>query len=196
MLSDGSLGSVASATAVSCLAMFAEQGGPGEMTAKDATLRRIAIVLASLPQPVSQKLLGSLQADMRTQVKVALQQLSDVDPLERRRALDGFARSLKQPAGSNPNQSDAAEVVFSRAALNARISSMLRNKLLQADFNPNSPFAFLQHVDDNQLLTQLASERPQTLADRLGIHSAQSCGSLVARFDLRVRQRRCDESLI
>ncbi len=170
--------------------MFAEQGGPGKMTAKDATLRRIAIVLASLPQPVSQKLLGSLQADMRTEVKAALQQLSDVDPLERRRALDGFARSLKQPSGSNPNQSDAAEVVFSRAALNARdqLDAAAQSHQTPAkDFNPNSPFAFLQNVDDNQLLTQLASERPQTLAIVLASIPPSHAARLLPRFDLRVR---------
>ncbi len=168
--------------------MFAEQGGPGEMTAKDATLRRIAIVLASLPQPVSQKLLGSLQADMRTQVKVALQQLSDVDPLERRRALDGFARSLKQPAGSNPNQSDAAEVVFSRAALNARDQlDAATQQTAAGTLIPIRHSRFLQNVHDNQLLTQLASERPQTLAIVLASIPPSHAARLLPRFDLRVR---------
>jgi flagellar motor switch protein FliG len=150
--------------------------------AKEASMRRIAIVLASLPEPVAQRLLGSLQADSQRQVRAAINSLADVDPLERRRALDGFALSLRQGNSNTSTSSDAAELVFSRNAvegLSERSSSVSSEK--------SKPLDFLKDVDDDELLLHLTGELPQTLAIILASISPSQAARVLPRLDVHVR---------
>lgn len=170
--------------------------------AKEATMRRIAIVLASLPQPVAQRLLGTLQNDSQQLVRAALGSLADVDPLERRRALDGFATSLRNDHGkrgphSATNSSDAAEIIFSRTAmrnLNEREANGSRSGDLthedqreHASGQKPATFAFLRDVDDESLVAHLSGEMPQTLAIILASISPAQAARVLPRLDVKVR---------
>ena len=164
--------------------------------AKEATLRRIAIVLASLPQPVAQRLLGSLQSESQQQVRAALGSLADIDPLERRRAMDGFAMSLRgtppgQGNASSRNSSDAAEIVFSRVAMQnldeqAKHTAKTQTQPRPIETKP-SKFDFLANVADQALASHLAGEMPQTLAIILANMSPQQAARILPRLDVRVR---------
>lgn len=171
-------------------------------TAKEATMRRIAIVLASLPQPVAQRLLGSLQNDSQQLVRAALGSLVDVDPLERRRALDGFASSLRNDHGKRSHQfsahkTDAAEVVFSRTAMRNLDEREPERSLPGHDFHDSreqryddqkpARFAFLKDVDDESLVAHLSGEMPQTLAIILASISPAQAARVLPRLDFNVR---------
>ncbi len=64
---------------------------------RDAALRRIAIVLSSLPAPIASQLLGSVDPDSKRLLRQTMTSLSDVDPLERQRALQAFKGSFQHP---------------------------------------------------------------------------------------------------
>ncbi|MGV3483613.1 MAG: FliG C-terminal domain-containing protein [Planctomycetaceae bacterium] len=149
--------------------------------AREASLRRIAIVLESLPESVAQRLLGTLQTDSQRQVRLALGSLSDVDPLERRRALDGFANSLRQ--GKTSPSSDAAEVVFSRAAIR-NLNERTDEPVAPAS---TSPLGFLLDVEDEALVAHLSGELPQTLAIILASISPAQAARVLPRLDVSVR---------
>lgn len=163
--------------------------------AKESAMRRIAIVLASLPQPIAQRLLGSLQSDNQQMVRVALSSLEDVDPLERKRALDGFAKSLRSSSSRHQDAnapSDAAEIVFSRTALRSlpsRDPAPGRNVPHDSSASERSakPLAFLMDVDDETLVTHLSGEMPQTLAIILASISPSQAARVLPRLDVRVR---------
>lgn len=157
-------------------------------------MRRIAIVLASLPEPVAQKLLGSLPRENQRVVRAALGSLSDVDPLEQRRALDGFAVSLRQDRVHQSKNSDAAEVVFSRAAIRslhdraAEHSAGESGQWKSSDHDePAAPLAFLLDVDDETLVAHLKGEMPQTLAIILASISPAQAARVLPRLEPAVR---------
>ena len=161
---------------------------------KDAAMRRIAIVLASLPEPVAQKLLGSLPRDNQRVVRAALGSLSDVDPLEQRRALDGFAVSLRQDRTHQSKNSDAAEVVFSRAAIRSLHDRAADHpggesgQWKSSDHDePAAPLAFLLDVDDETLVAHLKGEMPQTLAIILASISPAQAARVLPRLEPAVR---------
>ena len=168
--------------------------------ANESTMRRIAIVLASLPEPVAQRLLGSLHSDSQRSIRAALGSLSDVDPLERRRALDGFANSLRKGRSPGNNHDDVAEIVFSRAAIrslkdpsqglnsNDNVSGATSGSAPAANTRkPPAPLAFLLDVDDETMVAHLSGEMPQTLAIILASISPAQAARVLPRLDVTVR---------
>jgi flagellar motor switch protein FliG len=163
--------------------------------ATDATMRRIAIVLASLPEPVAQRLLGSLPRENQRLVRTALGTLSDVDPLEQRRALDGFAHSLRKDKTTSQRTSDAAEIVFSRTAIRnlneqadeRRSNDSSQRHSNQDEANSATPLGFLLDVDDETLVAHLKGELPQTLAIILASISPSQAARVLPRLDTAVR---------
>ena len=63
---------------------------------REAMLRRVAIVLSSLPGPVAADLLGEIDADTKKAVRRTMASLTDVDPLEQKRALHAFKISSRR----------------------------------------------------------------------------------------------------
>ena len=170
--------------------------------ANESTMRRIAIVLASLPEPVAQRLLGSLQSDSQRSVREALRSLSDVDPLEHRRALDGFANSLRKDKTQGSKNDDAAEIVFSRAAVrnlnstSQEFGSNTNDQRSNPDGasaptsgtgKPAAPLAFLLDVDDDAMVEHLSGEMPQTLAIILASISPAQAARVLPRLDITMR---------
>ena len=70
---------------------------------REAMLRRVAIVLSSLPATVAASLLGEIDADTKLAVRRTMMSLADVDPLEQKRALHAFKISV-QKSGASRNQ--------------------------------------------------------------------------------------------
>ena len=56
--------------------------------ANESTMRRIAIVLASLPEPVAQRLLGSLHSDSQRSIRAALGSLALPFEVSKTRVMD------------------------------------------------------------------------------------------------------------
>ncbi len=154
------------------------------MTAeREAALRRIAIVLSSLPATVSARLLGDLDADSKLRVRRTMTSLADVDPLERKRALQAFSGTIRQrqsepsPDGdemmlTSVRVSNLANPVASRNPRSAPSTRDEDSGAATASPHPSpatqpvlaSDLSFLGDVDDDSLVSAVAGEHPQTVA--------------------------------
>lgn len=155
--------------------------------AKAAALRRVAIVLSSLPEATASKLLGDLDAESQRAVGRALRELDDVDPLEQRRALDGFARSVRQRRSPLAGQNDAAEVVFSQVALQRGDRPATGDKPASGGADPEGRFAFLRDCDDDQLAATVRGEHPQTIAIILASLAPRKAATLLPKLGVVLR---------
>ncbi len=160
---------------------------------KVAALRRVAIVLSSLPDATARRLLASLEPDHQRSVRATISHLDDVDPLERRRALDGFTHSMRNGRPSLAGENDAAEIVLSRVALHrddARLSARSQaNSANDADARSgnSSAFAFLSTVDDDAIAHRIKEEHPQTVAIVLAAISPRQAARLLAKLGVALR---------
>jgi flagellar motor switch protein FliG len=159
-----------------------------------ASLRRIAIVLRDLPESTAAKLLADLGPQARARVGRELANLVDVDPMERKRALESFAGSLKRQAsrydevrggrldGYDSDSFDQATDDMNprptgpQTARNSRVPSAYYpgpssdgSDRFESPSNaqatpPPSALAFLDQVTDGELMEVLGDEHPQTKA--------------------------------
>lgn len=146
-----------------------------------ASLRRIAIVLQDLPDAVASRLLADLGPQLRTRVRHELRNLVDVDPVERKRAIESFTGSLKQhAAGHNAGSDDGRESRFrNRANIDSLVEDELnltsgsanppesprwRNTASAQPASPRHTLEFLDQLDDDDLYALLGDEHPQTKA--------------------------------
>ncbi len=158
---------------------------------REAALRRIAIVMSSLPVPIASRLLGSLDAETTRTVRRSMTALSDVDPLERKRALQAFSGSLRQQQ-SNPKPTSEDEIL-----LTAVRRSETTPDSLQAKANaPDSPgiskdalssLAFLGDVEDDNLVRMVAGEHPQTVALVLAAIAPAQAARVLPRLEPNLR---------
>ena len=164
---------------------------------REAMLRRVAIVLSSLPAPVAANLLGEIDADTKVAVRRTMMSLSDVDPLEQKRALHAFKVSVqkpeaspdqfqassdreaipKQPAQSQTQGNASSRVVRSNSG-NAQANTAGD---MPADSNASQhPLAFLEQVDENVLANLLKTERPQIVATVLASINPEHAARILA----------------
>jgi flagellar motor switch protein FliG len=142
---------------------------------REAALRRVAIVLSSLPAPVASQLLSTFDTDSVRRLRHAMTSLADVDPLEHRRALLAFKGSLSHPAdpSSRSRQQPATgtddEVSIGSSAEQGTtgagsrvVPSSIPDQ--QSPSNRDNQLAFLADVDDDTLVGMLRGEHPQTIA--------------------------------
>lgn len=164
---------------------------------REAMLRRVAIVLSSLPAPVAANLLGEIDADTKVAVRRTMMSLSDVDPLEQKRALHAFKVSVQKPDAS-PDQflaSSDREVIPKQAAQpqsqGSAASRVVRSNSgnvqtnatgdVPADANVSQhPLAFLEQVDEKVLANLLKTERPQIVATVLASINPEHAARILA----------------
>ena len=162
---------------------------------REAMLRRVAIVLSSLPAPVAANLLGEIDADTKVAVRRTMMSLSDVDPLEQKRALHAFKVSVQKPEAS-PDQfqasSDgaaAANQTPSRGNAGSRVvrsnpETTQANATVASSVDSNKgrhPLAFLEQVDEQVLVDLLKTERPQIVATVLASIKPEHAARVLAR---------------
>lgn len=162
---------------------------------REAMLRRVAIVLSSLPAPVAANLLGEIDADTKVAVRRTMMTLSDVDPLEQKRALHAFKVSV-QKSEASPDQfqasSDgaaAANQTPSRGNAGSRVvrsnpETTQANATVASSVDSNEgrhPLAFLEQVDEQVLVDLLKTERPQIVATVLASIKPEHAARVLAR---------------
>lgn len=160
-----------------------------------AALRRVAIVLSSLPEAMATRLLGELSSDQQHAVQAAVRGLADIDPLERRRTLDAFAASMRRGQAASARENDAAEIVLSQVAQQhsaaapggapAARPTAPRPAGAAADGPP--PLDFLRHVDDDRLAEQVCDEHPQTIAIILASIAPAQAARILPKFTAEIR---------
>lgn len=135
-----------------------------------ASLRRIAIVLRDLPESVALKLLDEIGPEARRRVQREVRMLVDVDPMERKRALESFAGSIKRHAARQldhrvpPGRSSDLPTNDSVVNNHPTDDNVHRSDQSPTEPQPGRPLEFLDRVDDDDLLSLLEDEHPQTKA--------------------------------
>ncbi len=152
----------------------------------EAALRRVAIVLSSLPETTVAQLMTGLGGEQQRAVRTAMSRLSDVDPLERRRVLDAFAASVRRGNTPLASENDAAEIVLSRVALQHHERAPKHRG--QAVAAQTAPLAFLSDVDDDALAAEIRQEHPQTIAIILASLAPAQAARMMQRLDVTTRQ--------
>ncbi|MEM6363307.1 MAG: FliG C-terminal domain-containing protein [Planctomycetota bacterium] len=155
-------------------------------------MRRIAIVVRDLPSTLAGKLLASLDAVSRQKLRVELARLLDIDPNERRRALESFTGSMRrevrrdgQSRGAATAKSNGAyaagdgvadtlELSGTRPSTHRGVASQIfpsssQSSDVDRDANLASPVSDhfgtqLYGVSNADLMSLLKAERAQTVA--------------------------------
>ncbi|QEG42732.1 FliG C-terminal domain-containing protein [Roseimaritima ulvae] len=141
-----------------------------------AAIRRTAILLSSLPAETSRQMLSKLPPLKRAMLKRAIAELSDVDPLERRQAMQQFLRSATAPPPA-----DQRRATYSGDA--DPHSSSLAGAPPSGDVPvADTPLSFLGSVPDHVLLTAIEGEHPQTIAIVLASLQPQQAARLLPRL--------------
>ncbi|GAA5510687.1 FliG C-terminal domain-containing protein [Novipirellula caenicola] len=167
---------------------------------RDASLRRVAIVLSSLPSPVSAKLLASFDDAMRRSLRRTMTSLSDVDPLERQRALQAFKGSLEsqqqRPARSSDGRLDEIQLQSNTINSNSSAaSSVVKHDRESAaptgsDSIPHTHTAlsFLGDTEDEVLVAVIDGEHPQAIALVLASISPAQAARILPQLDGAVQK--------
>ncbi|MEM8667543.1 MAG: FliG C-terminal domain-containing protein [Planctomycetota bacterium] len=105
---------------------------------RDAMLRRVAIVLSSLPASVANQILGTMGMDSIAAVRRTMTTLADVDPLERQRALQAFRVSMQQqpapvPSSAAPAVPNPAPAVSNLAPAVSNLAPGVPNAAIPAE---------------------------------------------------------------
>lgn len=164
---------------------------------REAMLRRVAIVLSSLPAPVAAQLLGSIDPQTKQAVRRTMTSLSDVDPLERRRALRAFKVSVeKLPNPNSPETNTAAkhnpiedEVAISASPETSHVGSRVVSSTVSVarSAEDSLPLSFLGDVQDDILVSLLAVEHPQAVALVLASIAPAQAARVLPRLDPKVQ---------
>ncbi len=176
---------------------------------RDAMLRRVAIVLSSLPAPLSAQLMGSIDPESKRAISRTITTLSDVDPLERRRALHAFKMSVERqprshdvaPANSHansdlgnrvqpasPDRFDSSSASAAAALANHPIARVVSaSEVKSATETSSSPLSFLNDVDEATLVRLLAVEHPQAVALVLASIAPEQAARVLPQLESRVQ---------
>jgi flagellar motor switch protein FliG len=172
---------------------------------REAMLRRVAIVLSSLPGPVAADLLGEIDADTKKAVRRTMASLTDVDPLEQKRALHAFKISVQKPdelpdrfQSSVDGRTETGDTVQirqqqvgnpgSRVVPSSMDSSKSADHAPHDPQNKTQPFAFIEHVSEQAVVHLLGIEHPQTVAIVLASIQPDQAARILPRLDSGLQQ--------
>ena len=179
---------------------------------RDVAIRRVAIVLSSLPADVTSRLIGGLSGESKQRLSRELRALTDVDPLEKHRAIEAFKGSLidqqsgASGSGAREHVSQSGDT-FSHTARPrqgevdpiARVYRMddVRNTTpWQQDTESSSErtkgsisheLSFLADIDDGVLTDLIAGEHPQAIALVLASIAPSQAARIVPTLEPRLQ---------
>ncbi len=178
-------------------------------TPPDSTLRRVAIVLSSLPPSTASRLLQSMDPKIHAGVQRVVESLAGVDARERAAVLHEFRQQMfavpSTAANTNVNGQDTDEYQDkfdvrrenhvlpsgSTDLLNSQVASVVSQWELPRSFDSQSrhasPFAFLDDVDDETFVKLLSGEHAQTIALVFASITPKQAARILPRLDLGVQ---------
>lgn len=139
-----------------------------------SNLRKAAIVMLSLPSDEAAQIMGKLDPRQVESLSIEIAKLGRFTSQDQEDAILAFADANPLALGGSMGGLDAAEALLERALGEDAKSTVasLRQSL------ESLPFAFLKHVDPQNLLTFINDEHPQTIALILS-HLAPAYGAQV-----------------
>lgn len=162
-------------------------------------LRRIAIVLGSLPADVATTLIDTIDGDLKDQLEAAFQEASFANEVERQQVLQQFRKNVSTKSPSQPIVTssshgdiqdefqiglDLDETKKQNLQLNRQVASVVTQwDLPNSPANNESPFAFLDEVDDDMAVELLNDEHAQTIALVFASITPKQAARLLPRLD-------------
>ena len=125
---------------------------------RDRQLRKVAILIASLDDPLAERMLADMPAADAQAVRAAVDRLDHVDPEEERNIVDQFCRSTRL---ATPHSREGVEL---DASLLARIEQQESNDWEEPVEVNRSPLAVLTDAEAETIVDALSREHPQTVA--------------------------------
>ena len=152
--------------------------GTKQISKSTSGLRRIAIVLSSLPSEVAADLVNAVDPELKQDLEVVFATLDPIDDDERKRILQQFSDSVgssESPEVHVTSRHGDIEDEFQRGdptpaglredRLRRQVSSVVTQwDLPTTNTNTQSPFAFLDEIQDELVAKVLSDEHPQMIA--------------------------------
>jgi flagellar motor switch protein FliG len=139
----------------------------------DNSLRKVAILVASLDEAWSERILASLSPQQARSVRQQVELLTDIHPAEQREIIAEFRRSLDQPI----------EAASSGVELDASLLQKIDDESYRstAHCSPQS-LNSISSADTEFLVEMLASESSQTIAVVLARLDADRAAEVLTKF--------------
>ncbi|HZZ73864.1 MAG TPA: FliG C-terminal domain-containing protein [Pirellulales bacterium] len=148
------------------------------MTTSKSTLRKAAILIASLDERTARRLLDQMGHAQADRVREAVDALGAIDPEEQRRVIEEFCRVSPAVANDAHPGLELSDSLAAKLALPADSAAATRGGLTSAEGSldgangfspapetgPPGPFHFLRTADAEMLTPYLEREHPQTVA--------------------------------
>ncbi len=159
-------------------------------------LRKVAILVATLDEPLAERLFADLPAREEHAVREMVESLGEIDPGEYRAVLDDFRRGLSsptksvaQPVTTTPRtQLDGVELdpsLLARMADRNVSEEMAATKQSEAQSEAKqkgNPWQTLSEADVSTLVEMLSAEQPQTIAVVLSRLETSRSAELIAQL--------------
>ena len=169
---------------------------------RESMLRRIAVVLSSLPAPTAAKLLSTVNAQSRQMIHQVVATLPPVDGDERAQVIRSFATRIQSDVSarimstvSHPSGVQD-EIVIGQPTTNIdhhdsahlRSSGQLGSlESAPAAASHTHPFAFLDHASTESLVELLQGEHPQTIALVLASVSPKQAAEVLPKLEQQIQ---------
>ncbi|TWU02623.1 FliG C-terminal domain-containing protein [Stieleria varia] len=166
----------------------------------ESAIRRIAILLHSLPEHTHESLLERLSDAIRDRILSMLATLDDVDPMEQFRVLNQLREDFGDEAdGFGDVESEIQDEISLGASRYRKVNRKSYDPLRAYQFEPtaesndgisnqndgqadDSPLAFLAGYANNQLAKLLLDEHPQTISVVLASISPQQAAGVLSEL--------------
>jgi len=128
-------------------------------------LRKVAILVATLDEPLAEQLLANLPAREEDAVRKLVEHLGDIDPDEYRAVVADFRSGIVSPSQptSKPSRTQLEGVELD-ASLLARMADEDFSSAMPETKQGKSPWQTLSDADVATLVEMLSAEQPQTIA--------------------------------
>jgi flagellar motor switch protein FliG len=118
-----------------------------------------AVLLMSLPEEAASTLLGKMEAKQVEQVSIEIARMRHISPEEQEKVILEFAQTTPSAGGGGGGLEAARSLLQKALGSGAGAALDTVRQSIEA-----MPFAFLRHVDRQNILTYIADEHPQTIA--------------------------------
>jgi len=152
-------------------------------TDQQQQLRKIAILIATLDEPLSERLLADLPPREAAAVQRIVNQLEDVDPAEYRAVVADFRQGIvdpsRHPSGPLGGQLDGVELDESLLARMAAPETYHASVTIE---NDTGSWHTLSDIDAAPLVEMLSLEQPQTIAVVLSRLETDRAANLIGKL--------------
>lgn len=157
------------------------------MKFRQHSLRKAAILVASLDSPTADLLLSQMGSAQADEVRHAILRLSDVDPLEQNEIIAEFFRIGPLMPQKDPPGIELDGNMAGRIAVPGAVETSAKHSPEPEQHSEEQPFRFLHETEFETLAPFLKREHPQTIAVVLSHLPPDRAGEILAQLPSTVQ---------